>query len=89
MLERHVEELHIQVPLSTYAYYIADPYGVLQPDEVNFGLSTNWRDPNKEFLDNMVEQDADEYEGAEAIESLHSSQGLEAHDDFDDGMSID
>ncbi|KAJ5664860.1 uncharacterized protein N7477_007308 [Penicillium maclennaniae] len=54
LLERHVEELHIQVPLSTYAYCIADPYGVLQPDEVHFGLSTNWRDPNNEFLDNMV-----------------------------------
>ncbi|KAJ6107159.1 RNA-directed RNA polymerase [Penicillium sp. IBT 18751x] len=54
LLERHVEELHIPVPLSTYAYCIADPYGVLQPDEVHFGLSTNWRDPNNEFLDNMV-----------------------------------
>lgn len=54
LLERHVEELHIQVPLSTYAYCIADPYGVLQPDEVHFGLSTNWQDPNNEFLDNMV-----------------------------------
>lgn len=54
LLERHVEELHIQVPLSTYAYCIADPYGVLQPDEVHFGLSNNWRDPNNEFLDNMV-----------------------------------
>ncbi|KAJ5323313.1 RNA-directed RNA polymerase [Penicillium atrosanguineum] len=54
LLEQHVEELHIQVPLSTYAYCIADPYGVLQSDEVHFGLSTNWRDPNNEFLDNMV-----------------------------------
>jgi hypothetical protein len=54
LLERHVEELHIQVPLSSYAYCIADPYGILQPDEVHFGLSTNWRDPNNEFLDNIV-----------------------------------
>jgi hypothetical protein len=54
LLERHVEELHIRVPLSTYAYCIADPYGVLQPDEVHFGLSTNWRDPNNDFLDNIV-----------------------------------
>jgi len=54
LLDRHVEELHIQVPLSTYAYCIADPYGVLQPGEVHFGLSNNWRDPNNEFLDNMI-----------------------------------
>ncbi|KAL3458542.1 RNA dependent RNA polymerase-domain-containing protein [Aspergillus heterothallicus] len=32
-LERYVEEMRIEVPLSTYAFCIADPYGVLKEDE--------------------------------------------------------
>ncbi|KAF4763804.1 hypothetical protein HAV15_000882 [Penicillium sp. str.  len=55
LLERHVEELKIQVPLSTYAYCIADPYGVLGPEEVHFGFSNNWRDPQGQFEDNLVD----------------------------------
>jgi hypothetical protein len=55
LLERHVEELKIQVPLSTYAYCIADPYGVLEPDEVHFGFSNNWRDPQGQFEDNLLD----------------------------------
>ncbi|KAJ6185688.1 hypothetical protein N7519_006989 [Penicillium mononematosum] len=55
LLERHVEELKIQVPLSTYAYCIADPYGVLGPDEVHFGFSNNWRDPQGQFEDNLLD----------------------------------
>lgn len=55
LLERHVEELKIEVPLSTYAYCIADPYGVLAPDEVHFGFSTNWRDPQGQFEDNLLD----------------------------------
>ncbi|OQE12430.1 hypothetical protein PENVUL_c001G06321 [Penicillium vulpinum] len=54
-LERHVEELKIQVPLSTYAYCIADPYGVLGPDEVHLGFSNNWRDPQGQFEDNLLD----------------------------------
>ncbi|KAJ5198905.1 RNA-dependent RNA polymerase eukaryotic-type [Penicillium cf. griseofulvum] len=54
-LERHVEELKIRVPLSTYAYCIADPYGVLGPDEVHFGFSNNWRDPRGQFEDNLLD----------------------------------
>ena len=56
LLNRHVEELKIQVPLSTYAYCIADPYGVLEADEVHFGFSNNWRDPNGQFEDNLLDK---------------------------------
>lgn len=55
LLGRHVEELKIQVPLSTYAYCIADPYGVLGPGEVHFGFSNNWRDPQGQFEDNLLD----------------------------------
>ncbi|KAL1851117.1 hypothetical protein Plec18170_006441 [Paecilomyces lecythidis] len=52
-LHRYFEELHIRVPLSTYAYCIADPYGVLKEDEVHFGFSSAWNDPS--FEDNMLD----------------------------------
>ncbi|KAI9930061.1 hypothetical protein ASPWEDRAFT_102291 [Aspergillus wentii DTO 134E9] len=55
LLDRSVDELHIEVPLSTYAFCIADPYGVLNEDEVHFGLSNNWRDPNGQFEDNLLD----------------------------------
>lgn len=55
MLERYVEELRIEVPLSTYAFCIADPYGVLKEDEVHFGLSSNWRDDRGHFEDNLLD----------------------------------
>ncbi|KAJ5407581.1 hypothetical protein N7509_001464 [Penicillium cosmopolitanum] len=55
LLERHVEELRIQVPLSTYAYCIADPYDILEPDEVHFGFSTRWKDPDRQFEDTQLE----------------------------------
>ncbi|KAJ5702597.1 RNA-directed RNA polymerase [Penicillium malachiteum] len=48
-IEHQVEELHIQVPLSSYAYCIADPYGVLEEDEVHFAFSSNWQDPDGNF----------------------------------------
>ncbi|KAJ5919668.1 hypothetical protein N7454_009503 [Penicillium verhagenii] len=48
-LEAQVERLHIEVPLSTYAYCIADPLDVLEPGEVHFAFSTNWRDPEGTF----------------------------------------
>ncbi|KAL4952540.1 RNA dependent RNA polymerase-domain-containing protein [Aspergillus filifer] len=54
-LERYVEELRIEVPLSTYAFCIADPYGVLKEDEVHFGLSINWRDEDGQFEDNLLD----------------------------------
>lgn len=54
-LGRHVNELRIQVPLSTYAFCIADPYGVLEENEVHFGFSSNWRDPKGHFEDNLLE----------------------------------
>ncbi|OJJ48422.1 hypothetical protein ASPZODRAFT_62883 [Penicilliopsis zonata CBS 506.65] len=54
-LDRHVDELHIEVPLSTYAYCIADPYGVLQEDEVHFEFSSQWQDPHGQFEDNLLD----------------------------------
>jgi hypothetical protein len=55
LLDQYAEELHIEVPLSTYAFCIADPYGVLKEDEVHFGLSNNWRDPQGHFEDNLLD----------------------------------
>ncbi|EED17583.1 RNA-directed RNA polymerase, putative [Talaromyces stipitatus ATCC 10500] len=43
-LDRYVTQLHIPIPLSTYAYCIADPYGVLEENEVHFAFSGQWRD---------------------------------------------
>ncbi|GMF78351.1 unnamed protein product [Aspergillus oryzae] len=55
LLDQYVEQLHIEVPLSTYAFCIADPYGVLKEDEVHFGFSSNWRDPEGQFEDNLLD----------------------------------
>ncbi|PYH48858.1 RNA dependent RNA polymerase [Aspergillus saccharolyticus JOP 1030-1] len=55
VLNRYVDELHIEVPLSTYAFCIADPYGILKEDEVHLGFSTNWRDGQGQFDDIMLE----------------------------------
>ncbi|EAW12686.1 RNA dependent RNA polymerase [Aspergillus clavatus NRRL 1] len=55
VLARYVDELHIKVPLSTYAFCIADPYGVLQENEVHFGFSNNWRDAQGQFEDNLLD----------------------------------
>ena len=54
-LQRYVDELHIEVPLSTYAFCIADPYGVLKPDEVHFGFSNNWHGAEFGFEDNLLD----------------------------------
>lgn len=55
LLERYVDELRIEVPLSTYAFCIADPYGVLKPDEVHFGFSNNWQGDYSGFEDNLLD----------------------------------
>jgi len=55
LLERHVDELCIHVPLSTYAYFIEDPYDILEPDEVHFGFSTRWNDPDRQFEDTRLQ----------------------------------
>ena len=44
-LDRYVDKLQIRVPQSTYLYCIADPYGILEPDEVHVGFSGTWKDP--------------------------------------------
>lgn len=53
-LNRYVNELHIPIPLSTYAYCIADPYGVLEENEVHLAFSGQWRDCSY-FDDAMVD----------------------------------
>jgi hypothetical protein len=53
-LNRYVNDCHVPVPLSTYAYCIADPYGVLEEDEVHFGFSSQWKDC-PEFEDAIVD----------------------------------
>lgn len=53
-LHRYVNELHIPIPLSTYAYCIADPYGILEEDEVHLAFSGQWRDCSY-FDDSMVD----------------------------------
>lgn len=55
LLDRYAAELHIEVPLSTYAFCIADPYGILKEDEVHFGFSSNWGDPRVGFEDNLLD----------------------------------
>ncbi|PYI28040.1 hypothetical protein BP00DRAFT_428849 [Aspergillus indologenus CBS 114.80] len=55
LLTRYVDDLHIEVPLSTYAFCIADPYGILTEDEVHFGFSTNWRDGEGQFEDTLLD----------------------------------
>lgn len=55
LLDRYTGDLHIQVPLSTYAFCIADPYEVLEPHEIHFGFSKNWKDPDGQFEDNLLE----------------------------------
>ncbi|KZZ92303.1 RNA-dependent RNA polymerase [Ascosphaera apis ARSEF 7405] len=39
-----LESLHLKVSCSTYAFCIADPYGVLEPGEVHLGFSRAWED---------------------------------------------
>ena len=43
-LNRYVDKLQIRVPESAYLYCIADPYGILEPDEVHVGFSGTWKD---------------------------------------------
>ncbi|OXV07297.1 hypothetical protein Egran_04940, partial [Elaphomyces granulatus] len=52
-LDRYVKDLHIHVPLSTYAFCIADPYGVLEEDEVHFGFSSQWQ--HHSFEDTLLD----------------------------------
>ncbi|KAI5305910.1 hypothetical protein KEM56_002889 [Ascosphaera pollenicola] len=39
---KQLESLHPRVSRSTYAFCIADPYGVLEPGEVDMGFSRAW-----------------------------------------------
>ena len=55
-MKRYVERLQIKVPLSTFIYCIADPYGVLTLDEVHLGFSEVWRDSETGFADNILHE---------------------------------
>lgn len=56
IIKRRIEDVRIEVPLSTYAFCIADPYNILEPDEVYFGFSTAWRGDEK-FQSSFVQGD--------------------------------
>jgi hypothetical protein len=54
-LDRYVDKLQIRVPQSTYLYCIADPYGLLLPDEVHVGFSGPWKDPVTGLSTNILD----------------------------------
>lgn len=54
-LSQCVEDMHISVPLSTSVYCVADPYGVLRPDEIHLGFTESWRASDGEFRETCVE----------------------------------
>lgn len=39
-----LDELKIRISQSTYAYCIADPYGILKEDEIHFAFSKSWEE---------------------------------------------
>lgn len=41
-LDRYTRKLHISVPCSTTAYCVADPYGILEENEVHLMFSHRW-----------------------------------------------
>ena len=51
-LKRYVDKMSIEIPLSAFVYCIADPYGILAPDEVHLGFTENWR--HGVFDDNLL-----------------------------------
>lgn len=54
-LDRYVERLQIRIPCSTCLYCIADPYGILEPNEVHLSFSEVWRDPVSGFKESFVD----------------------------------
>ncbi|KAJ6155757.1 RNA-dependent RNA polymerase eukaryotic-type [Penicillium chermesinum] len=56
IMDRRIQDIRIEVPLSTYAFCIADPYGVLEPHEVYLGFSAAWRG-HETFQSSIVEGD--------------------------------
>lgn len=54
-LTRYVERLQICIPCSTYLFCIADPYGVLEENEVHLSFSEVWSDPISGFKESFVD----------------------------------
>jgi RNA dependent RNA polymerase len=54
-LDQYVDRLQIRVPCSTYLYCIADPYGILEPNEVHLSFSEVWKDPVSGFKESFVD----------------------------------
>ncbi len=54
-LSGYVERLQIRIPCSTYLFCIADPYGILEPNEVHLSFSEVWKDPVSGFKESFVD----------------------------------
>jgi RNA dependent RNA polymerase len=54
-LEQYVDRLQIRIPCSTYLYCVADPYGILEPNEVHLSFSEVWKDPVSGFKESFVD----------------------------------
>ena len=52
-MDRRVEKLQIKIPLSTFIYCVADPYGVLEQDEVHLTFSQSWE--SSDFYDSDLD----------------------------------
>ncbi|MCJ1354929.1 MAG: hypothetical protein MMC33_004919 [Icmadophila ericetorum] len=52
--ERLETRLNIEIGCSTYAYMVADPLAVLEENEIHFGFSGSFTDPNSKFNDTML-----------------------------------
>jgi hypothetical protein len=54
-LDRYAERLQIRIPCSTYLFCIADPYGILEPNEIHLSFSEVWKDPVSGFKESFVD----------------------------------
>ncbi len=54
-LNGYVERLQIRLPCSTFLFCIADPYGILEPNEVHLSFSEVWKDPVSGFKESFVD----------------------------------
>jgi RNA dependent RNA polymerase len=54
-LSRCVERLQIRIPCSTFLFCVADPYGVLEPDEVHLSFSDAWKDPVTGYKETVLD----------------------------------
>jgi RNA dependent RNA polymerase len=54
-LAGYVDRLQIRIPCSTFLFCIADPYGVLEPNEVHLSFSEIWKDSVSGFKESFVD----------------------------------